>query len=180
MIVGNSILMPLVVQFTAGNIVEPRIMGIGLNLSRVLIVVAETFLEMALRLHWKFWKSPNQKGNMKVRTNLLIVFVAAVFVLATVSHGFAVQQPTYQQNQSGNNSNSNNYLSGSENAQKSMTNQAGSRDVPPPTQRPVFIRHVGWSWLLISGLIGFLLGRATNPRRRPHGTDEDIRRNRAA
>jgi hypothetical protein len=34
--------------------------------------------------------------------------------------------------------------------------------------------------LPISGLIGFLLGRITNFRRRPHGRDEDIRRNRAA
>src|SRR5262245_20153426 len=102
-----------------------------------------------------------------MRTGLLIFLVAAVFVLAAVSRGFAAQitseqQRTYQQNQLGNNSNFNNDLSGSENAQKSMTNQAGSQDVAPPTQRPVIIKQVGWSWLLISGLIGFFLGRITN------------------
>src|SRR5215510_7310594 len=101
---------------------------------------------------------------MQTRTSLLIVLVSAVFVLATVSHGFAAQitpdeQRTYQQNQLGNNSNFNNDLSGSENARKSMTNQAASQDVPSPTPRPVIIKQVGWSWLLISGLIGFLLGR---------------------
>jgi len=176
MIVGNSILMPLVVQFTAGNIVEPRIMGIGLNLSRVLIVVAETFLEMALRLHWKFWKSPNQKGNMKARTNLLIVFVAAVFVLATVSHGYPAQTTSNQErNQPGNNPNFNNDPSGSENeaVAQGETPRVGN------LQHPVIVRPVGWSWLLISGLIGYLLGRITT-RRRTYGRDEDARRNRAA
>ena len=117
---------------------------------------------------------------MKARTNLLIVFVTAVFVLAAVSHGCASEKSAYQENQPGNNSNMNTDPSGSENAQKSMTNQVGSQDVPPPTQRPVIIRDVGWSWLLISGLIGFLLGRVTNSRRRRYGTAEDIRRDRAA
>ena len=125
---------------------------------------------------------------MRARTSLFIVFVAAVFVLATVSHGYPAQttsdqERTGKQNQSGNNPNFNNDLSGSENAQNGMTNESGSQGETPRvgnTGRPVIIRHVGWSWLLISGLIGFLLGRMTNLRRRPHDRDEDIRRNRAA
>jgi hypothetical protein len=125
---------------------------------------------------------------MRARTSLLIVFVAAVFVLATVSHAYPAQttsdqERTGKQNQSGNNPNFNNDLSGSENGQKSMTNEAGSQGETPRvgnTGQPVIIRHVGWSWLLISGLIGYLLGRITNFRRRPDTRNEDIRRNRAA
>src|SRR5262245_8955389 len=125
---------------------------------------------------------------MKARTSVLIIFVAAVFVLATVSHGYPAQttsgqERTDKQNQSGNNPSFNNDLPGSENGQKSITNEAAFQDQTPPVAnplRPVIIRHVGWSWLIISGLIGFLLGRMTNLRRRPHDRDEDIRRNRAA
>ena len=125
---------------------------------------------------------------MKARTSVLIIFIAAVFVLATVSHGYGArttsgQERTEQQNQSGNNPNYNNDLSGSQNGQQTMPNEAGSQDARPRTGRPlqpVIIRHIGWSWMLISGLIGFLLGRVTNFRRRPYGRDEDIGRNRAA
>jgi hypothetical protein len=125
---------------------------------------------------------------MRARTSLLIVFVAAVFVLATVSCGYPAQttsdqERTGKQNQLGDNPNFNNDLSGSENAQKSMTNEADSQGETPRvgnTGQPVIIRHVGWSWLLISGLIGYLLGRMTNARRRPDTRNEDIRRNRAA
>ena len=125
---------------------------------------------------------------MKARTTVLIVLIAAVFVLASVSHGYPAQTTPDQeradkQNQSGNNPNFNNDLSGSGNGQKSMTNEVGFQGETPPvpkTLQPVIIRHVGWSWLLISGLIGFVLGRLTNVRRRPYGRDEDIRRNRAA
>jgi hypothetical protein len=125
---------------------------------------------------------------MRARTSLLIVFVAAVFVLATVSRGYPAQTTTEQertgkQDQLGNNPNFNNDLSSSENAQNGMTNESGSQGETPRvgnTGRPVIIRHVGWSWLLISGLIGYLLGRSiTNLRRRPD-TRNDIRRNRAA
>jgi hypothetical protein len=123
---------------------------------------------------------------MKARTSVFVIFIAAIFVLATVSYAHSAQitpdQERIQQNQSGNNPNSNNALSGSENGQNSMTNEAGPQDERPRTGRPLqptIIRHVGWSWLLISGLIGFLLGRFTN-RRPPYGRDEDIRRNRAA
>jgi uncharacterized membrane protein len=84
---------------------------------------------------------------MKARTSALIVFVAALFVLATASHGYLAQNETPR---------------------------IGN------LQHPVIVQHVGWSWLLISGLIGFLLGRLTNSRRRAHIRDEDIRRNRAA
>src|SRR5262245_48364349 len=122
---------------------------------------------------------------MKARTNLLIVFVGAIFVLATVSHGYAAQTPsgqgrTDQQNQSGNNPNVS--PSGPENQQKSMTNDAGSQGETPRTgntQQPIIIRHVGWSWLLISGLIGFVIGRLTTPRG-PYRRDQDIRRDRTA
>ena len=125
---------------------------------------------------------------MKARTSVFIIFIAAVLVLATVSRSYLAQttsnhERTQQQNQSGHNPNYNNDLSGSENGQQSMTNEAGSQGETPRTGRPlqpVIIRHVGWSWLLISGLIGFLLGRMTIFRRRPYGRDEDIRRNRAA
>jgi hypothetical protein len=119
---------------------------------------------------------------MKARTSVLIVFVAAVFVLATVSHGYAAQttssqERSVQQNQPGNTD-----LSGSENGQNSVTNEAGSQAQTPPignTGRPVVVKHVGWSWLLITGLIGYLLGRITS-RRRPYRTGEDIRRDRVA
>lgn len=119
---------------------------------------------------------------MKGRTTVLIVFVAAVLVFATVSHGYPAQTTTDMQNQVGNNPNFNNDLSGSENGQNNMTNEPGSQAERPrvgsPAQ-PIIIRHVGWSWLLISGLIGYLLGRMTTPRR-PRGGSEDIYRNRAA
>jgi hypothetical protein len=125
---------------------------------------------------------------MKARTSVLIIFVAAVFVLATVSHGYPAQTTSGQertdiQSQSGNNPNVTKDISGSENGQQSMTNEAGSQGETPRTGKtlqPVIIRHVGWSWVLISGLIGFLLGRFTNSRRRPFGRDEDTRRNRVA
>jgi hypothetical protein len=125
---------------------------------------------------------------MKARTSVLIVFIAAVLVLVTVSRGYPAQTTSDQertgtQSQSGNNPNFNNDLSGSQNRQQSMTNEAGSQAETPRvgnTGQPVIIRHVGWSWLFISGLIGYLLGRMTNGRRRPYGRDEDIRRNRAA
>ena len=125
---------------------------------------------------------------MKARTTGLIVLVAAVFVLAVVSHAYPAQttskqERTDKQDQSGNDPNFNNDLSGSENGQNSMTNEAGFQGETSRAGRPlqpIIIRHVGWSWLLISGLIGFLLGRITKFRRRPHGRDEDIRRNRAA
>ena len=125
---------------------------------------------------------------MKPRTSVLIIFIAAVFVLATVSRAYPArttsgQERTEQQTQSGNNPNYNNELSGSQNGQQSTPNEAASQGETPRTGRPlqpVIIRHVGWSWLLISGLIGFLLGRMTNLRRRPHDRDEGIRRNRAA
>jgi hypothetical protein len=92
----------------------------------------------------KFCKRQIQRGNMKARTTLLIVLIAAVFVLATISMGFQGETP------------------------------------PVKTLQPVIIRHIGWGWLLISGLIGFLLGRITNFRRRRRGGEEDTRRNRAA
>jgi hypothetical protein len=104
---------------------------------------------------------------MKARTSVFIIFIfiAAVFVLGTVSHAYSAQTTSGQgltsQNQSGN---------------------ADVQNERPNTGRPlqpVIIRHVGWSWLFISGLIGFLLGRFTH-RTRPYGRDEDIRRNRAA
>jgi hypothetical protein len=125
---------------------------------------------------------------MKTRTSVLIVFVAAVFALATVSHGYPAQttsdyERTNRQNQSGNNPNLNSDLSGSQNGQNSMTNEEGSQGVRPRvgnTGQPVIIRHIGWSWLVIAGLIGYLVGRMTNSRRRPYGRDEDIRRNRVA
>jgi hypothetical protein len=103
---------------------------------------------------------------MKARTSLLIVFVAAVFVLATVSHAYATQTPPNQERTD----------------KPNMTNDAGAQGETSRignTQQPVVIRHVGWSWLLISGLIGFVLGRVTS-RRRPYSRDEDIRRNRTA
>ena len=120
---------------------------------------------------------------MKARTSVLIVFVAAVFVLATVSHGCqsarttSQQERTDRQNQSANNPN----YSNAENGQ-SVTNEAGAQGETPRignTGQPVVVRHVGWSWLLITGLIGYLLGRITS-RRRPYRTDEDIRRDRVA
>ena len=120
---------------------------------------------------------------MKARTGLSIVFVTAVFVLAMVLHGCHSAQTTSQQgrtdsqNQSGNNPN----YSNAENGQN-VTNDAGSQGETPRignTGRPVIVKHVGWSWLLITGLIGYLLGRITS-RRRPYRPGEDIRRDRAA
>src|SRR5262252_6728602 len=98
---------------------------------------------------------------MKPRTSVLIIFIAAVFVLATVSRGYPArttsgQERTEQQTQSGNNPNYNNELSGSQNGQQSTPNEAASQGETPRTGRPlqpVIIRHVGWSWMLISGLI---------------------------
>jgi len=150
--------------------------------------VPQSGLKTALQLRWKFFKSQIQRGNMKARTSVLIIFVASVFVLATVSHGYPAQITSGQerpdkQNQPGNNPNINNDLSGSENGQKGMTNEAGSQGETPrvaKTLQPVIIRHIGWGWLIISGLIGFLLGRITNFRKRSYGRDEDIPRNRAA
>jgi hypothetical protein len=115
---------------------------------------------------------------MKARTSVLIILIAAIFVLGSVSHGYAAQTA---QNQSGNNPNYNS--AGSQAGQTNMTNDPGAQGETPGSSnpmQPVIIRHVGWSWLLISGLIGFVLGRATSIRRRPYGRDEDIRRNRAA
>jgi hypothetical protein len=123
---------------------------------------------------------------MKARTSALIIFIAAVFVFATLSHGYhaqttSEQERTAQQTQSGNTPD----VSGSETGQQTMTNEAGTQGETPGARpgspmQPVVIRHVGWSWLLITGLIGFVLGRLTSSRRRPYGREEDIRRNRAA
>jgi len=110
---------------------------------------------------------------MRARSTLLIVFLAAVFVLAPVSHGFAAQtapeqQPGYQQtqqNQPGNNSNFSNDLANSANPQMNETpNAAGS---------------FSWGSLLLGAVIGFAIGAVTmGPRRRY--TAVDIRRDRAA
>ena len=108
---------------------------------------------------------------MRARTTLFIAFLAAAFVLATVSHGFAFQataeqQPGYQQNRPnspGNNSNFSNDLSNSVNPQN---NQAGSPNaapgVTPPsdiqpgvgnTTESVAPRHVPWGWLLLGEIV---------------------------
>src|SRR5215475_769665 len=131
-------------------------------------------------------KSQIRRGNMKARTSVLIIFVAALLVLARISQGYPAQttpdqERAAQQNQSGNNPNLNNDGSGSENGQKA--NEAGSQCETPRlgnTGRPVVIRHAGWSWVLIGGLAGFLVGRITKFRRRPYGRGGDIDRNRAA
>ena len=120
---------------------------------------------------------------MRAKTRVL-VFVAAVFVLATILEGYAAQmtsdqQRTYEQKQSGNNPNSNSELAALVEGQESTTNEVPQAQRPTPL-RPVIIRQIGWSWLLISGLIGFLLGRLTTSRRRAYRRDEDIRRDRAA
>jgi hypothetical protein len=120
---------------------------------------------------------------MKVRTSLLIIFVAAIFVFATASHGYAAQttagqERTDMQNQSGNNPNT----YGSDTGQQNMPNEAATQGETPrraQTLQPTVIRHIGWSWLLITGLIGFFLGRLTSYRRRPYDRGED-RRNRVA
>ena len=125
---------------------------------------------------------------MTARTSVLIIFIAALFAVATVSHGYSAQtslsqERAEQQNQPGNNPNYNNDLSGSQNVQQPMTSQAGSQGERPDFGRPLqptVVKHIGWSWMLISGLIGFVLGRLTTGRRRPYTRDEDIRRNRVA
>src|SRR5437016_13874326 len=142
---------------------------------------------------------------MRARMTLLIVFLAAVFVLASVSHGFAAQstsekQPGYQQNQAnqqnqpGNNSNFSNDLSNSANPQTNTTpNVAASPNAAPGaplqsditpgignTQQPVAARHVGWGWLLLGAVIGFSIGAVTMGPRRRYTTVEDIRRDRVA
>src|SRR5262245_52771908 len=68
-------------------------------------------------------KSHIQRGSMKARTSLLIIFVAAVFVFATVSRGYPAQTTSGQErtdmpNQSGDNPN----ITGSETAQQGTTN----------------------------------------------------------
>jgi hypothetical protein len=63
-----------------------------------------------------------------------------------ISAQITPDQERIQQTQSGNNPNSNNDLSGSENGQNSMTNEAGPQDERPRTGRPLqptIIRHVG-------------------------------------
>jgi hypothetical protein len=124
---------------------------------------------------------------MKARTSVFIIFIVAVFVLVTVPQGYSAQTSSAleraQQNQPGNNPDYNNDLSGSQNGQPGMTNEAGSQGERPDFGRPLqptVVKHIGWSWMLISGLIGFVLGRLTTGRRRPYGRDEDIRRNRVA
>jgi hypothetical protein len=142
---------------------------------------------------------------MRARTTLFIVFLAVVFVFATVSHGFAAQtsseqQPGYQQNQQnqqnqpGNNSNFSNDLSNSANPQRDRTpNSAAAPGVAPGatpqsditpgignTEQPVARRQVGWGWLLLGLVIGFAIGAVTMGPRRRYPTDEDIRRDRVA
>jgi hypothetical protein len=110
---------------------------------------------------------------MKAKTSVLIVFVAAVFVLATVSHGYSAQttseqERTIQQSQSGN---------------TPSTNEAGAQGETPRVgnlQQPVIVKRIGWSWLLITGLIGYLLGRTTSSRRHTYGSNEQNRRDRVA
>jgi hypothetical protein len=115
---------------------------------------------------------------MKARTSVFIIFIATLFVLATVSHGYSAQtssgqERTGQQNQP-------NVL---QSGQQGMTNEASSQGERPNTGsplQPTVVKHIGWSWMIISGLIGFVLGRLTTGRRRPYGRDEDVRRNRVA
>ena len=83
-----------------------------------------------------------------------------------VSRGYAAQTPSNQERTD----------------KPSMSNNAGAQGETPRignTQQPVVVKHVGWSWLLITGLIGFVLGRLT-AQRRPYRRDEDIRRDRTA
>jgi hypothetical protein len=142
---------------------------------------------------------------MRARTALFIVFLSAVFVFATVSHGFAAQtspeqQPGYQQNpanpqnQPGNNSNFSNDLSNSANPQQGTTpNSTASPSVAPgPTPQsditpgvgnaepPVARRQVGWGWLLFGLVIGFAIGALTMGPRRRYTTGGDIPRDRVA
>jgi len=163
----------------------PSLCSSSLNLNRVAFAVARlgTRFGTALGLLEIPQEPQSQRGNMRGRTRLLIVAVSTLLVLATVSHGHASQntsdqQRTYGQGQSGNNPND---LSVSEN-QNNTTNEAGAQGETPRVgnpHQPIIIRHVGWSWLLISGLIGYLLGRLTSYQRRPYGRDQD-RRDRAA
>src|SRR5262245_4238185 len=134
---------------------------------------------------------------MRARTTLFIVFLAAVFVFATGSHGYAAQassqQPSgYQQNQPaqenqpGNNSNFGNDLSNSANPQRDPTPDTATSpsaapgatpqsDITPGvvnTQQPVARRSGGWGWLLLGLVIGFALGAVMmGPRRRYPGED---------
>src|SRR5262245_25228894 len=121
----------------------------------------------------------NERGNMRARTTLLIVFVAGIFVFATVSHGVAAQttseqQPTYQQNQPGNNP------AVSPNAAPGAAPQSDITPGVGNTQPPVARRQVGWGWLILGLVIGFALGAVTMGPRRRYTTSEDIRRDRAA
>lgn len=141
---------------------------------------------------------------MRARTTLFIVFLATVFVFASLSYGFAAQtsseqQPGYQQNQAnpqnqpGNNSNFSNDLSKSANPQRETTpNSAASPSAAPEaapqsdispgvgnTEQPVARRQVGWGWLLLGLVIGFAIGAVTMGSRRRY-PGEDIRRNRVA
>src|SRR2546428_2880798 len=108
---------------------------------------------------------------MRARSTLLIVFLAAVFVLAPVSHGFAAQtapeqQPGYQQNQQnqpGHNSNFSNDLSNSANPQMNET----------PNAAGLF----NWGALLLCAVIGFSIGAVTKGPR-PRDTTVDIPRHR--
>ena len=111
---------------------------------------------------------------MKARTSVLIVFVAAIFVLATVSHAYAAQTTTEQERAA-----QRNQVGGQTNPQ----NDAGAQGETPRMgnlQTPVIVKHVGWSWLFVTGLIGYLLGRITSRPRHLQGRDEDIRRDRTA
>ena len=141
---------------------------------------------------------------MRARTTLFIVFLAAVFVFASLSHGFAAQasseqQPGYQQNpanqqnQPGNNSNFSNDLSNSANPQQgtppySATSPSAAPGATPQsditpgvgnTQQPVARRQVGWGWLILGLVVGFAIGAVTMGPRRPYTTGED-RRDRVA
>jgi hypothetical protein len=116
---------------------------------------------------------------MKARTSLLIVLVSAVFVLATVSRGYAAQTTSQERTDTQNQSRDNpNY---SQNEQQ--PNEAGAQGETPRIgnlQQPVIVRHVGWGWLRITGVLGYLIGRVTTTRRRPYGRDEGIGRDRVA
>ena len=142
---------------------------------------------------------------MRARTTLFIVFLAAVFVFAGVSHGYAAQatsqQPSgyqenqpAQENQPGNNSNYSNDLSNSANPQGDTTpNTATSPSAAPGVtpqsditpgvgnpQQPVARRGAGWGWFLLGLVVGFAIGAVTMGPRRRYTGGEDVRRDRVA
>src|SRR5262245_33526701 len=141
---------------------------------------------------------------MRARTTLFIVFLAGVLVFATFSPAVAAQasseqQRGYQQSQQnspGNNSNFSDDLSNTMNPQQGGTkppDQAvtpGAAPSPAPqsdvqrgvgnTPTRVARGHVAWGWLLLGGVLGFVIGVVVATPRRPAATVEDIRRDRAA